>query len=61
MCNIHVLIAAGKGAKALKLTPLDENDAIDIEEVKAEMEDVISTLKQILTKRSVKITPGKCS
>jgi len=56
-----VLFTAGKGAKTLKLTPLDENDAIDIEEVKAEMEDVISTLKQILTKLSVKITPGKCS
>jgi len=37
---------------------LDENDAIDIEEVKAEMGDVISTLKQTLTKLSVKITPG---
>ena len=55
------MVSAGKGAKTVKLTPLDENDAVDIEEVKAEMEDVVSTLKQTLTKLSVKITPGSCS
>ena len=44
---------------SLKLGPLDENEAIDIEDVKQGMEDVLSGLGMSLAKLSVKITPGK--
>lgn len=47
-----------KGAP-LKLSSLDENEAVDIEGVKQGMEDVVSGLKQSLAKLSVKITPGE--
>lgn len=43
----------------LKLSPLDENEAVDVEEVKQGMEDVLSALRQSLAKLSVKVTPGE--
>ena len=43
----------------LKLSPLDENEAVDVEEVKQGMEDVLSALRQSLIKLSVKVTPGE--
>lgn len=41
------------------MSSLDENEAVDVEGVKEEMEDVLSTLRQLLTKLSVKVTPGE--
>ena len=53
----HNLTVKLKGA--LKLNALDENEAVDVEEVKLGMEDVLSGLRQSLAKLSVKISPGK--
>ena len=50
---------AAKGKGTLKLGSLDENEAVSVEEVKEDMEDVLSRLRQSLAKLSVKITPGK--
>lgn len=54
--------ASKKKAKlkgSLKLSSLDENEAVDVEEIKQGMEDVLSGLRQLLTKLSVKVTPGE--
>jgi len=56
-CNSGNLTAKTKGA--LKLSSLDENEAVDVEGVKQGMENILSGLRQSLTKLSVKVTPGE--
>lgn len=55
--NLHYFTAKIKGA--LKLSSLDENEAVNVEEVKQGMEDVLSGLRLSLSKLSVKVTPGE--
>ena len=55
--KLNYFTAKVKGS--LKLSPLDENEAVDVEEVKQGMEDVLSGLRQSLAKLSVKVTPGE--
>ena len=55
--ELNYFTAKVKGT--LKLSSLDENEAVDVEEVKQGMENVLSGLRQSLAKLSVKITPGE--